>query len=174
MTIKITRPDRSMVLDGEIVSNMFDEPLFDGLASYGVRDGNVLSISPDDLAFLVWGALTRADDDPFYRAVEQKRIEAFRAKERDARTWSYLVSIPRESGEVFYVEVDGGSSRFEEHDSEEYAKDMVVDEIECCDEEEAGDYPDDLLMQQATCRRVSNEEVKALFQREGVDISSWG
>jgi hypothetical protein len=99
---------------------------------------------------------------------------------------SYLVTLQRKEhpGENFTVMVDGGGGRFDDEDTEAYAKDMVIGEIESLkltslfagivvatgavdpdriiedEDDEANDYPDDLDFNpdHVTCVRLTAEE----------------
>jgi hypothetical protein len=99
------------------------------------------------------------------------------------RDHSYLVSIPRRSGGTYSVILHSGYFTEDEEDSEEHAKAYVTGSISDCkmsavmtkhlvavgavreenlvpDDGEADDYPDDLIYDAATVRRLTAEEAE--------------
>jgi hypothetical protein len=88
----------------------------------------------------------------------------------------FLVTFPliEHPGKVFGVVVE----RSDYHDlTEEEVKEHVITEIENCDPEEAGDYPEDLNIDpdDVTCRRMSQAEAELASKGETyVNVSWWG
>jgi hypothetical protein len=86
----------------------------------------------------------------------------------------FLVTFPLldHPGQTYSVILDRDEAR---EGSEDDAKHEVICEIEQCDDEEAGDYPDDLDMDadHVVCRRMTEEEAEEA-SKSSINTSHWG